>query len=134
MYVVLVCNHLSLYKQGPKWARVTISLPHFPPKNVTSCYSSNNAVFLSILFFYVFLFYEYQDIYCFCLFAFIVDVFQCWLCISVSHFRVTLPFHIPIAWFRVSFLSREKKNMEDNMLVLLFYAMEDQWRLLMSPS
>jgi len=104
--------HLSLYKQGPNLPRVTISLPHFPPKNVTSSYSAHkNVTFLSIFFFYVFFYFT-----------------------NTKTFIVTLPFRIPVAWFRVSFLSREKKNMEDNMLVLLFYAMEDQWRLLMSPS
>ena len=47
--------HLSLYKQGPNLPRVTISLPHFPPKNVTSSYSAHkNVTFLSIFFFYVF--------------------------------------------------------------------------------
>ena len=34
-------NHLSLYKQGPEWPRVKLSLIQFPPKNVTSCYSAN---------------------------------------------------------------------------------------------
>ena len=41
-------------------------------------------VFFSLLFFYVFLFYEFI--------------------VVILHFRVTLPFHIPVAWFHVSFL------------------------------
>ena len=54
-------NHLSLYKQGPEWPRVAMSFSHFPPKNVTSCYSEGkNVVFSSVLFFYVFyLFYNH---------------------------------------------------------------------------
>ena len=41
-------------------------------------------VFFSLLFFYVFLFYEFI--------------------VVILYFRVTLPFRIPVAWFRVSFL------------------------------
>ena len=95
-------NHLSLYKQGPEWPRVKLSLIQFPPKNVTSCYSANkNDAFhfqcvLIYHLFYVFLFlmlripmlYEYQDI-CFSWRVF----FFCYTLIFL--FPLRIPFLVP---------------------------------------
>ena len=94
-------NHLSLYKQGPEWPRVKLSLIQFPPKNVTSCYSANKndafhfqCVFICHLFLrFLFLMlripmlYEYQDI------CFSWRVFFCYTLIFL--FPLHIPFPVP---------------------------------------
>jgi len=64
---------------------------------------------------------------------------------TFSNVDSTLSFHIFRLHYHFAFLLHPcclvscffslpwEKNMEDNVLVLLFYAMEDKWKLLMSP-
>ena len=76
--------------------------------------------------------------------TFIVFVFLC-LFQTLSNVDSTLSFRIfelhchfafllhPCCLVSCFFSLPWEKNMEDNALVLLFYAMEDKWKLLMSP-
>jgi len=128
--------HLSLYKQGPEWPRVKLSLLQFPPKNVTSCYSANkNDAFHFQCVFICHLFLRFLFLMlCFHLSSFSRSYLKMSqsphllflsFCVYFRHYPMltlhcrfafssyTAILHsccIPVAWFRVSFLSREKKT------------------------
>ena len=130
--------HLSLYKQGPNLPRVTISLPHFPPKNVTSSYSAHkNVTFLSIFFFYVFFYFTNTKTFIVFVFLRLLQTFSnvdsaLPFCVFELHCHFAFLLHaccLVLCFFSLPW----EKNMEDNALVLLFYVMEDKWKLLMSP-
>ena len=115
MYVVLICNHLSLYKQGPKWPRVTISLSHFPSKNVTSCYSANKkrSVFVYPLFlrFFILRIPRHLLFLSFCVYCRRFPMLTLHFRFEFSGYTaISHSCCMHVAWFRVSFLSREKKT------------------------